>query len=126
MIFDARNLNAEWTEGEVAGMMYGLSDKGWVDTELSHGWLVDHYLKHAVSVRPLFLLLDGHSSHFQPDLIHFAKDHNIIFECVGVPTFQWGGPIFEREGSQKTSSYFVFLPTQRTNLNLLILPYLVH
>ena len=40
VIFDAKNLNAEWTNGEVAGTTYGLSSKGWVDTELFRGWLV--------------------------------------------------------------------------------------
>ena len=39
------------------------------------------FLKHAVATRPLFQPLDGHSSHCQPALIHFAKDHNIVLFC---------------------------------------------
>ena len=93
VIFDAKNLNAEWTEGEVAGTTYGLSEKGWVDTELFRGWLVDHFLKHAVAARPLFLLLDGHSSHYQPDLIHFAKDHNIVLFCLPPHTTHESQPL---------------------------------
>ena len=53
----------EWRKGEVPGTSYGLSNKGWVDTELFRGWLTDHFLKHAVGVRTLLVLLDGHSSH---------------------------------------------------------------
>ncbi|XP_065894182.1 uncharacterized protein [Dysidea avara] len=34
IIFDAKNLNMEWTRGEVPGTTYGLSDSGWIDTEL--------------------------------------------------------------------------------------------
>lgn len=68
VIFDAKSLNAEWTRGTT----YGLSSKGWVDTELFKSWLTDHLLKYAVGARPLLVLLDGHSSHYQPELIRFA------------------------------------------------------
>ena len=78
VIFDAKNLNHNWTEGEVPGTTYETSQKGWVDTQLFKGWLTDHFLQFAVSARPLLLLLDGHSFHFQPELIQYAKDHNII------------------------------------------------
>ena len=37
-----------WNGGEIPGITYGLSDKGWVDHELFKGWLNDHLLKHAV------------------------------------------------------------------------------
>ena len=77
VIFDAKSLNQEWTKGEVPGTTYGMSSKGWVDTELFQGWLTDHFLQFAVGARPLLLLLDGHSSH-KPDLIKFAKEHSII------------------------------------------------
>lgn len=78
VIFDAKSLNYEWTNGEVPGTMYGLSKKGWVDTELFRSWMTDHFLKHAVGSRPLLVLLDGHSSHYQPELIQFARDHDVM------------------------------------------------
>ena len=59
--------------------MYGLSDNGWVDSELFKGWLTDHFIVNAVGVRPILLLMDGHSSHFQPDLIEFARQYDILF-----------------------------------------------
>ena len=55
VIFDAKSLNVELTVGEVPSTTYGLSDKGWVDTELFRGWLIYHFLKNAVSGRPLLL-----------------------------------------------------------------------
>ena len=64
VIFDAKNLNHAWTENEIPGTKYGLSDKGWITTELFEGWLVEHFLQYAVSMRPLLLLLDGHSTHY--------------------------------------------------------------
>ena len=50
VIFDSKSLNMEWRKGEIPGTSFGLSDKGWVDTELFRGWLTDHFLKHAVGV----------------------------------------------------------------------------
>ncbi len=59
VIFDAKSLNMEWTVGEVPGTTYGLSANGWIDMELFKGWFTNHFLRHAVSARPLLLLLDG-------------------------------------------------------------------
>ena len=44
VIFDAKGSNLEWTKGEVVGTTYGLSAKGWVDTELFKEWLIIHFL----------------------------------------------------------------------------------
>lgn len=82
VIFDAKQLNSLWTKGEVAGTRYGLSDSGWIERELFHGWLAEHFLRHAVGNRPLLLLLDGHSSHFEPQTIRFAKENGIIVFCL--------------------------------------------
>ena len=62
----------EWRKGEIPGTTF---DKGWVDKELFKRWLTDHLLTYAVGAQPLLVLLDGHSSHYQPDLIRYAKEH---------------------------------------------------
>ena len=38
-------------------------------SELFRGWMVYHFIPLAVAGRPLLLMLDGHSSHYQPDLV---------------------------------------------------------
>ena len=38
--------------------MYGLSDSGWVDSELFHLWFENHFLTHAPASRPLLLIMD--------------------------------------------------------------------
>ena len=78
LIFDAKKLCPAWTRVEVPGTAYGLSDKGWITTELFESWLEEHFLEHAVAARPLLLLLDGHSIHFQPQLIRMARDNNFV------------------------------------------------
>ena len=72
----------DWRKGESPGTTYGLSDKGWVSTELVKGWLIDHLLRHGVGARPLLVLLGGHWSHYQPDLIRYAREHDIILFCL--------------------------------------------
>ena len=60
---------------------YGSSKNGWTDQELFHGWLKEHFLTHAVQGHPLLLLVDGHSSHYDPATIRFAKEHSIVTRC---------------------------------------------
>ena len=33
-IFNAKNVNLDWTNGEVAGTMYGLRENGWINMVL--------------------------------------------------------------------------------------------
>ena len=82
IIFAAKQLNSAWMKDEVAGSRYAVSDNGWIDQELFHYWMIDHFLMHAVASRPLLLLLDGRSSHFRPDTIQFAKDNDNVFFCL--------------------------------------------
>ena len=82
IIFAAKQLNPNWMKDELAGTRYAVSDNGWIDQDLFHFWLTEHFLENAVASRPLLLLLDGHSSHFKPDTIRFAKDHNVVVFCL--------------------------------------------
>ena len=98
VIFEPKHLNHLWTRGEVSGTCYGVSDSGWTNRELFFGWLEEHFLVHAIPARPLLLLVDGHSSHYDPDSIHFARDHSV----TSLPT-----PLMRR--SPLMSVFFVLL-----------------
>ena len=74
VIFEGKNFNHLLSQGEIPGTMYGTSPKGWIDMELFRCWFSDHFLRHATAARPLLLLMDGHSSHYQPELVRFAKE----------------------------------------------------
>ena len=93
VIFEGKYLNHQWTEGEVPGMYYGMSGKGWIDQELFRNWLKNHFLKYAVSGRPLLLLLDGHSSHYEPRSVEIAKEEDIILFCLPPHTTQDSQPL---------------------------------
>ena len=93
VIFDAKTLNIEWTKGEIPGTRYGLSNTGWVDTYLFKKWLKFHFLEHAVGGRPSLLILDGHGSHYQPELIQYARESVVILVCLPPHTTHESQPL---------------------------------
>ena len=78
VILDRLTLKQDFTMSEVPGTVYGLSRKGWIDGELFEMWFSRHFLAHAPPVRPILLLMDGHSSHYQPSAIRRAAEEGII------------------------------------------------
>ncbi len=82
IIFDRKRLKPEHTKGEVPGTIYGLSHNGWIDSEIFEEWFEKHFLTHVPPTRPLLLLLDGHSSHYQPSFVRKAAKSGIIVFCL--------------------------------------------
>lgn len=78
IIWARKTMRPELAIGEIAGTLYGLSEKGWMDSRLFHLWFKRHFLRYAPATRPLILLLDGHSSHYCPDTIHLAAEQGVI------------------------------------------------
>ena len=78
VIFSRKSFNHELAKGEVPGTLYGLSDNGWMTRELFNHWFTDHFLLYAPQVRPLLLLLDGHSTHYSPEAINIASSNQVI------------------------------------------------
>jgi hypothetical protein len=78
VIFDRKTLNPQMTIGEVPGTLYGLSSKGWIDRSLFSDWFFNHFLAYVPALRPLILILDGHSSHYCPEVIRAASEQQII------------------------------------------------
>ena len=72
VVFTGKHFNHMLSRGEVPGTLYGMSPNGWMDQELFSSWFFSHFLKHAVSERPLMLILDGHCSHFTLELVKTA------------------------------------------------------
>ena len=93
LIFEGKYLNHQWTLGEVPGTYYGMSDKGWTDQELFRHWLKNHFVRYAVPGRPILLLVDGHSSHYEPASVEFANEENIILFCLPPHTTQDTQPL---------------------------------
>ena len=62
--------------------LYAKSDSGWIDTELFLSWLKKIFLKHVVSQRPVLLLVDGHKSHVNLDVIDLCRQNDVILFCL--------------------------------------------
>ena len=86
LIFDRKKLKTNLTVGQIPGTCYGLSRNGWIDSELFEEWFINHFLLHIPPQRPVLLLLDGHSSHYQPQLISKAAENHIILFCLSPHT----------------------------------------
>ena len=82
VVFSGKNFNHALSEGEVPATLYGMSDSGWMDQELFATCFSTHFLRHAVSSRPIVLLLDGHSSHFTLELVQTAAQHDVVIFCL--------------------------------------------
>ena len=82
VIFDRKRLKPDHTHGEIPGTIYGLSPNGWIDGELFEEWFTRHFLLHVPAMRPVLLLLDGHSSHYQPSFIQRAAKERVIIFCL--------------------------------------------
>ena len=63
-----------------------------VDTKLFKNWLVKHLLKYAVAGRPLLLVVDGHSTHYQPEIIKYARDNGVVMMCLPPHTIHESQP----------------------------------
>ena len=53
---------------------------GWC--EIFTEWFLRHFLVYAPAGRPLLLLIDGHSSHFNPEFIRQAASHGVMVFCL--------------------------------------------
>ena len=82
VVFNRKTLSKELCVGEVPGTMYGLSQNGWVDSELFDLWFSNHFLAHAVPTRPLLLIMDGASSHLNPLTIQKAAQEEVVLFCL--------------------------------------------
>lgn len=61
--------------------MYSIGS-GWMNSELLQMWFDNDFLELVhTKKRPLLLLLDGHSSHINPDMIKMAAKESINFVC---------------------------------------------
>ncbi|XP_068456153.1 uncharacterized protein si:rp71-1d10.8 isoform X2 [Clinocottus analis] len=62
--------------------LYGLSDSGYINSELFKKWFLKHFLKHAPKERPLLLIFDGHKSPINLEVVETARKKNIVLLCL--------------------------------------------
>ena len=82
VIFARKTFNQLLAVNEIPGTMYGLSDTGWMNSEIFCNWFTHHFLVHTPASRPLLLLLDGHSTHYNPEFVRVAAHEQVIVFCL--------------------------------------------
>ena len=65
----------------IPNAFFGRSPNDWINTELFFGWLANHFAK-IVTVRPVVLLVDGHSSHIDLKVSKFCSENGILLYCL--------------------------------------------
>ena len=93
VIWDRKTLHPNITKDELPGTLYGLSSKGWIDQELFHVWFESHFLRYAPPARPLLLLMDGHSSHYCPEMIRSAAQEQVLLFTLPPNTTHLSQPL---------------------------------
>lgn len=78
VIWNLKTMHPDMAVGEVRGTLHAFSENGWIDTELFNIWFNNLFLRYAPAVRPLLLLMDGHSTHYSPETIHLAAREKIV------------------------------------------------
>ena len=54
---------------------------------------MEHFLQLAVRARPLIIVLDGQSSQYQPELVQYAKEKDVIPFCLPPHTTHESQPL---------------------------------
>ena len=93
VIYDRAVLRQDLTEGEVPSTIYGLTHNGWSNSEMFDTWFNNQFLHFAPAARPILLLMDGHSSHFNPTTVRKAVEENIILFCLPPHTTHVAQPL---------------------------------
>jgi hypothetical protein len=70
------------------GAHYNCSVSGWMNSEIFNSWFNEFFIPEANANRPdgydgpIFLILDGHTSHTNIDLIATAHQNNVVLLCL--------------------------------------------
>ena len=78
VIFKRKTMNQELANGEVPGTLYGVSENGWITQQLFKEWFHRHFLAFLPNIRPVLLLMDGHSTHYCPETIRMAAACKVV------------------------------------------------
>ncbi|KIJ25875.1 hypothetical protein M422DRAFT_138824, partial [Sphaerobolus stellatus SS14] len=86
IIFKGKKIQQGWNKDNITHAFFACSPNGWADGELALKWLVDDFDRHTrekAGGRSRALFLDGHTSHYTPELLEYALENGIII--LGYP-----------------------------------------
>ena len=83
--FPGVNFNPEYSIVFPANFYLGFMKSGWMETSQFYAWFTNHFIKNIPPIRPVVLLLDGHSSHIGYYVVQFCADNNILVFLLIIP-----------------------------------------
>eukprot|EP00118_Oscarella_pearsei_P023640 m.285503 g.285503 ORF g.285503 m.285503 type:complete len:283 (+) comp40685_c0_seq4:809-1657(+) len=81
------------TAGEVPDTRYSVTPTGWSNSTVFEGWFFDVFLNYAPAARPVVLIVDGHSSHYNPAVLRAAAEQDVIIFCLPPNTTHLAQPL---------------------------------
>ena len=77
VLFPGKNFNPEYAYQLPRDGFIGFSPTGWITTEQFYGWIANHFIVNIPAIRPVVLLIDGHSSHIDYHTSKLCKDNDV-------------------------------------------------
>ena len=77
IIFPGKKFNPEYAIGFPENYYIGFTKNGWIDSTHFYGWLTNHFVKNIPPLRPVVLLMDGHSSHINYHVTSFCDKDEV-------------------------------------------------
>ena len=106
IVFKGARVTAEMREGLTPGTVLKPSGNGWSNALIFNDWFNDHFKKH-VTIRPILMFYDGHTTHYSAQTIQDAREDNIHMYCLPPNTSHRLQPL----------DATVFSPFKRTLMN---------
>jgi len=74
---------SNWCFGGPEGCKYNVSESGWMETPHFKEWFMTVFIENTKQIDgPKLLILDGHKSHINIDVLNEAKNNNIHIICL--------------------------------------------
>ena len=77
ILYMGQRLMVDYTQGGPIGSRYGVSAKGWMTEVNFLDWFRNQFIPSLPPERPVILILDGHKSHIQYEVLQLAKQHRV-------------------------------------------------
>lgn len=82
IIFKGQRLNKGLVTNAPSGTLFATSKSSFIDRELFEHWFKHHFMKYLPSLRPVLLIMDGHTSHISLEILKLAKENEIEVLCL--------------------------------------------
>jgi len=77
VLFSGKNLKVSNLAAYPNNYFFAATEKGWIDTSTFYSWLANHFLNNISDVRPVLLLVDGHTTHIDVHTAKLCKENNV-------------------------------------------------